>query len=236
MLERISLTIDRRLLEKVDSLVDGEANKNRSQTISALLRKALRGKGVEKALVLAGKKNFLLEKILPWLKKNGIEEVVIAGGQNDSVLNRIKDGKAFGLSIEYSWDENKGTAFALKKAQALLKEPFLLCYSDVFCEDLNLKDLLSFHDSHKNSCTLVLTSSKHPSRFGVAKLLGVKITDFEEKPASAEGFLINAGVAVCNPTVFSFLEGQSSFEKNILPVLAKQGQLFGYVYYGKWVH
>ena len=236
MLERISLTIDRGLLDKIDGMVDGEEIKNRSRAVSLLLRKSLRGRMVEKAVLLAGKKNFLLEKILVWLKKNGIAEVVIAAGRNSEMAAKVKDGKAFGMQIEFSYDDNGGTAFALEKIKSKLREPFLLCYSDVFCPDLLLKDLLSFHDLHKSACTLLLASSSKPSNFGVATMLGEKIIGFDEKPANAEGFLVNAGVAVCDPAILPFLSNGPSFERNALPALAKQGQLNGFVYYGKWIH
>ena len=235
MISRVSLTIERELLGKVDALVDGEELKNRSQTISMLLRSALKGMVVGKALVLAGKNNFLLERVLEWLKKNGIAQVIIAAGKSSGLMEKYGDGAKQGIEIEYSFDENKGTASALKKTEEKFKEPFLLCYSDVFCEELSLKELLAFHNMQKGDCTLVLTWSKQPSKYGVARLSGAKITDFEEKPSSAEGFLINAGVALCNPGVFGSLEG-SSFEKNALPEMARRGSLAGYVYYGKWMH
>ncbi|MFH1056879.1 MAG: sugar phosphate nucleotidyltransferase [Candidatus Micrarchaeota archaeon] len=236
MLERISLTIDKQLVSSVDKLVDGEVFKNRSQAIAILLKKSLREFSVSKALILAGKNDFLLDKNLVWLKNNGVSQAVIAGGKNESVLNKAKNARSLGIEVEYTWDENRGTAYALQKAKPLLKEPFLLCYSDVLCEDLNLKDLFSFHYSQKTACTLVLASSGRPSKFGVAKMLGSRITDFEEKPASAQGFLVNAGVAVCNPSVFSYLGNGPSFEKNALPQLARNDQLAGYVYYGSWIH
>ncbi len=235
MLERISLTIDGEILSRVDRLVDSGAMKNRSQAFAVLVSSALREMSVSKAFVLAGRNHFLLEKLLLWLKKNGITKAVIAAGKNSEIKQKFGDGSAYGMEITYSEDENKGTALALEKAKGFLREPFLLCYSDVSCEDLSLKDLLSFHDMQKTPCTLVLTWSKQPSKYGVAKMLGARIIDFEEKPSSAEGFLINAGIAICNPSVFNMLEG-SSFEKNALPSMARQGNLSGYAYYGKWTH
>lgn len=235
MLKRISLTIDGEILSRVDRLVDSGVMKNRSQAISALASSALREMSVSKAFVLAGKNHFLLEKILHWLKKNGIVKAVIAAGKNDEIAKSFGNGSGLGMELAYLHDEGKGTALAIEGAKALLKEPFVLCYSDVFCEELMLKDLLSFHDMQKTPCTLVLTWSKQPSKYGVAKMLGARIIDFEEKPSSAEGFLINAGIAVCNPSVFSLFEGPS-FEKDALPAMAKQGNLSGYAYYGKWTH
>ena len=186
--------------------------------------------------MLAGKNNFLLEKILIWLKKNGIDDVVIASGRNKAIAEKIGDGSAMSIRVEYTHDENRGTALALKQARRLLKQPFILCYSDVFCENLNLRDVLSFHDSRKAVCTLVLTSSKHPSNYGVARMMGDKVIGFDEKPTSAEGFLVNAGVAVCNPSVFEHFSREASFERHVLPSLARQGQLSGFLYYGKWLH
>lgn len=235
MLKRISLTIEGDLLSRVDRLVDGVSLKNRSHTISALLRQAIKEKGVARAFVLAGKNSFLLEKILAWLKRNGIHEVVIACGGNSALKKKISGNAKNGLEITFVTDENKGTALALEKARGFLKEPFLLCYSDVFCEELELRELSAFHEMQKSACTLVLTWSRQPSKYGVAKMEGAKVTAFVEKPHNAEGFLINAGVALCTPGILNNLEG-ASFEKDSLPTLAKKGGLAGYVYYGKWSH
>ncbi|MFH1780144.1 MAG: sugar phosphate nucleotidyltransferase [Candidatus Micrarchaeota archaeon] len=245
MVERITITINDKLLKKIDSTVGSNSIRNRSQAISLLLEKSL-GKTQEmSALILCGKpENALkkegglttLEKILNYLKKNNFTRVILALSTNSQkIIDLLKN--FHGIKIEYVWDEGKGTALALEKAQGLLKETFLLSYADVSYEELDLNDFKDFHNKNKGACTIALAEAKKPLELGVAKLMGSKVIDFEEKPTATDTNLVNAGVALCEPQVFNYINSKTtSFEKNLLPLLAKQGKLMGYNYSGEWKH
>ena len=69
--------------------------------------------------------------------------------------------------------------------------------------DLNLKDLLNFHNSHGK--TLTITGVFPPSRFGEINEKNNQIVSFSEKPQTSSG-LINGGFMV--------------FEKKMLDILS----------------
>jgi mannose-1-phosphate guanylyltransferase len=79
-----------------------------------------------------------------------------------------------------------------------------------------------------------------PTRYGI---IGTdsqfRITRFLEKPKMEEAFSkwINAGAYVLEPDVFDLMEPDKviSIEREIFPILAEQGKLFGFKFYGFWI-
>ncbi|PJA71277.1 nucleoside-diphosphate-sugar pyrophosphorylase, partial [Candidatus Pacearchaeota archaeon CG_4_9_14_3_um_filter_30_11] len=70
-----------------------------------------------KPLIPVGRKP-LLEIILDWLKKNGVEKVIIGVAyKKEKIKEYFGDGSRFGLKIIYTeHDENDGTEDAFKTA------------------------------------------------------------------------------------------------------------------------
>ena len=69
------------------------------------------------------------------LKANGVERVVLCVGfLGEMVRDVVKDGREFGLHVEYSFDGPAllGTAGALKRALPLLGHAFLTLYGDSY--------------------------------------------------------------------------------------------------------
>ncbi len=258
-MERVTITIDDDLLKEVNSMVESGKAKNRSHAIDLLLKSAILQSSVKKAVILAaGKRERLwcekfdtikplveingkavIEKILEKLRNTGVRQVIIVVGYGgDQIIAKLKEGKEYGLEIEYISDENaSGSAGALLLCREKITEPFILSYSDVYYPELDLMDLAKFHkENSSSSCTLALVNVKTPGSFGVAKLTGSKIVSFTEKPRSdAHSNLVNAGVAICEPSIFNYIaKVPCSFEKELLPELAQKEKLFAYVYSGKW--
>jgi glucose-1-phosphate cytidylyltransferase len=110
-------------------------------------------------------------------------------------------------------------------------ETFMLTYGDGVA-DINLKGLLEYHESHGKLATVTTVHS--PARFGRITFNGDQITDFYEKPQSAEGW-INGGYFVLNPKVIDYIENdQTIWERSPVEKLARDGQLIGYRHYGFW--
>jgi NDP-sugar pyrophosphorylase family protein len=157
----------------------------------------------------------------------------------EKIVSRLKNGEDLGTRLSYVWEDPAspvGSAGCLRLAQPYLPEPFLLSYSDVLYDRLDLADFYRFHKANGGLCTIALANSPNTKAFGVAQLSGARITDFSEKPVDSPSNLINAGVAICEPSIYPFLPKKtpSSFEHDLLPALARKGKLFGYVYSGPW--
>jgi len=113
-------------------------------------------------------------------------------------------------------------------------KPFMLTYGDGVC-DINVADLVKFHDSHGKICTM--TAIQPSSRFGVIRMDdGGVVETFEEKPADS-GTWINGGFFVINPEIKKYLHSGANdvmWERQPLHDLAKDGQLVGHRYGGFW--
>ncbi len=110
-------------------------------------------------------------------------------------------------------------------------ETFMLTYGDGVC-DVDLSALLEFHRSHGKKATLTAVSQK-PQK-GIMTLEGNSVRSFREKK-NQDSDVINAGYMVLEPSVIDLIEGDAtSFENDVLGVLASEGELMSYVHSGFW--
>jgi glucose-1-phosphate cytidylyltransferase len=127
---------------------------------------------------------------------------------------------------------NTNTGGRIKRLEKWLNDnTFMVTYGDGV-SDVNLQELLRFHQSHGRIATV--TAVRPPARFGGLIFDGDLVADFTEKPQIGEGW-INGGFLVFNPEIFGYLEGdQSSLEADALEQLAKNGQLAAYRHDNFW--
>ncbi|MDR3643061.1 MAG: sugar phosphate nucleotidyltransferase [Candidatus Doudnabacteria bacterium] len=207
-------------------------------------------KALPKAMVkIAGKP--LLEQTLLRLKASKFSEVIISIGEGgENIENYFGDGSRFGISITYLYQKElsgrhepgrymSGNAQPLLQAREILAGgPFLLLYGDVL-SDVDFGDLVEFHRAQKSSvCTMALTSAESVNMWGLARLQGNRVVEFEEKPKNPKTFsrLVNAGVYMAEPEIFSFISQKcQKLESDVFPRLAEEGKLFGYPYEGLWL-
>ena len=107
---------------------------------------------------------------------------------------------------------------------------FLLTYGDGGA-DIDLKKLVEFH---KRSGKLVTLTGAHPmGKFGVLDINNkYEVVDFAEKPPSDD--FINGGYMVIDRKVFDLITHDGAFEVDILPMLARKGELALYPHTGFW--
>ncbi len=116
-------------------------------------------------------------------------------------------------------------------APYLSNETFMLTWGDGV-SDVNLHALLEFHRSHGKLATL--TAVRPPARFGHLELDGDRITEFNEKPQTGEGW-INGAFFVLEPEVFDYIDGDdTAWEREPLQRLAREGQLMAYKHTSFW--
>jgi len=86
-----------------------------------------------------------IEYQLELFKSHGIDDVVLCVGYlADKIIKHLGDGERFGLTIRYSVEkEPLGTAGALKEAEELLEEQFLLTYGDSYLQ-VDYTDVLEY--------------------------------------------------------------------------------------------
>jgi len=258
MKERVTLTIEKEILERVDQTINHRDVKNRSHAVELLLTKAFGENKPSKAIILAGGKgtrmkpmtNFLpkpmlriqdkptLEHNIDLLKRHGIKDIIISVGyKGEKIKEYFGDGSQLGVNITYVEEKTPlGTGGPLNLVKGKINETFILMNGDEL-KDIDLEDMFMFHRKNKGLATIALTTVEDPSNYGVAVMNGHKIMTFIEKPSKkqAPSKLINAGLYILEPEVLKMVpEGFSMIENDIFPRLATNEKLLGYVFSGQW--
>lgn len=254
--ERVTVTLDNDLLLSLDELIDGLKVRNRSHAVELLLRKALNQKKLRKAFILAGGKGTrlrpityeipkpmvpikgrpILEHTIELLRKHEIRDLIISVGYlGEKIKEYFGNGSKFGVRITYVEEEvPRGTAGALRLAEPLLEETFLMILGDNLF-NIDLEEMYSFHNKNNKKVTIALKSVNDPSPFGVAILKGNNIINFAEKPKNPSSNLVNTGVYIIDPSIISLIpSGKSMIEQDLFPKLAERKELIGYFFEGQW--
>jgi len=178
--------------------------------------------------------------MLDWLRGHGVDDVVMSCGHLASgVRNVLGDGSAHGVRLRYVEEPQPlGTGGAVKFAESLLDERFLMLNGDVLT-DLDISAQLALHDARDASATLALTPVEDPSTYGLVHTLDDgEVTAFVEKPApdQIDTRNISAGIYVLERSVLELLEPDqpASIERDVFPRLVGEG-LYAYVGDGYWL-
>lgn len=135
----------------------------------------------------------ILEYIVEALVKNGVKDIIlVVGYRKDTIMLHFQDGRKFGANVDYVvQDKQLGTAHALSLASGLLEgEDFLVVAGDNLIDSRIVADLMANRDGP----SMVVTESEIPSKYGVVKVVGGKITEVVEKPDYKMGNIINTGM------------------------------------------
>jgi mannose-1-phosphate guanylyltransferase len=177
--------------------------------------------------------------MLEWLARHDVDDVVMSCGfLATSVRNVLGDGSRFGLKLRFVEEpEPRGTAGALKYAQELLDERFLMLNGDVLT-DIDLTAQLAQHEATGAVGTLALSPVEDPSAYGLVRLGDDNaVSEFVEKPAAdqIDTNLISAGAYVLERSVVDLIapDRNVSIEREIWPQMIGRG-LYGYPAHGDY--
>jgi mannose-1-phosphate guanylyltransferase len=178
--------------------------------------------------------------MLEWLARHGVDDVVMSCGfLATAVRNVLGDGSQHGLRLRFVEEpEPRGTAGALKYAEDLLDERFLMLNGDVLT-DIDLTAQIAQHEATGAVGTLALVPVSDPSAYGLVRLHDDQsVSEFVEKPSADEidTRLISAGAYVLERAVLDLVPADRnvSIEREVWPQLVGQG-LFGYAADAYWL-
>lgn len=184
---------------------------------------------VPKSLIPIGSR-YVIEHILEYLKHYDVLDIVmlISEKESDLLRNHLGDGKRLGVNIEYSVAKRIGTAGALGAASNLLGERFLVYYGDVLT-DMNLAEMIRFHEQRRATCTIAMSTSV-PMEYGVARVAeDGRVTYFEEKPIIKE-YPVSMGVLVCDKEFLRYCKPNIDISHDVVPQLLRDKKnVFAYL-------
>jgi mannose-1-phosphate guanylyltransferase len=177
--------------------------------------------------------------MIDWLRGHGVDDVVLSCGHLAAgVRDVLGDGEALGVRLRYMEEPRPlGTGGALKFAEGLLDERFLMLNGDVLT-DVDVGAQIAEHERSSARATLALHPVDDPSAYGLVRLdADGAVTEFVEKPApdQIDTNNISAGVYVLERAVLELLVpgAPASIERDVFPRLVGAG-LYGHVAQGYW--
>jgi mannose-1-phosphate guanylyltransferase len=171
--------------------------------------------------------------MLEWLARHGVDDVVMSCGfLATAVRNVLGDGSQYGLRLRFIEEpEPRGTAGALKYAEDLLDDRFLMLNGDVLT-DIDLTAQIAQHDATDATATLALVAVDDPTAYGLVRLEDDhSVKEFVEKPSAdqIDTKLISAGAYVLERSVLGLIapDRNVSIEREVWPQLVGDG-LYGF--------
>ncbi|HEV3228630.1 MAG TPA: NDP-sugar synthase, partial [Solirubrobacteraceae bacterium] len=149
------------------------------------------------------------------------------------------DGSELGMRLRFVEEpEPRGTAGALKFAEPMLDERFVMLNGDVLT-DLDLSAQIDQHERSGAQGTLALVPVDDPTAYGLVRLNEDRaVKEFVEKPSSDEidTNLISAGAYVLERGVLELIAADRnvSIEREVWPSLVGQG-LYGFPSHSYWL-
>jgi len=144
----------------------------------------------------------IIQYAIEALAQNGIRRIVmIVGYRKEIVQDYFGSGRDFGVEIEYVIQRQQlGTAHALKQAESLADERFLLVSGDNMIAADTIAPLVN-----ATSNTMLIRTHDDISRYGAVIVQDGLVKEVIEKPEEKVSSLINTGTYVFDKTIFDFI-------------------------------
>ena len=189
-----------------------------------------------KPLLRVGNAPFL-EELIWQAKRFGFRQVLLLAGYHAEMVADYIRSRPFDPAINIDMviePEPKGTAGALRfAAERLASRFFLLNGNSMF--DFNWLDLVPFCADRPHCLVgMALRSNADTSRYGVVECDAGRVTGFSERGGWTNG-IINGGVYLLSRDILDSLPETGSLERDVLPSLAAQEQVYGRIYDGFFI-
>lgn len=153
----------------------------------------------------------ILETILENFVGFGFHSFFISVNYKSEMIEEFCcDGCKWGVEINYLREKKKmGTAGALSLLPVKPEKPLIIINADVLT-NVNIHQLLDFHNAHKAAATMCVQDYHFEVPYGVVNINQHRIMGLDEKPVHR--FFVNAGIYVLEPTVLDVIPVQESFD------------------------
>ena len=159
----------------------------------------------------------ILEWQIRYLKKFGINDIIICTGYKTDQIENFLNKKDLGVKVRFSIEKTPlGTGGALKKIAPLIKEKSFLVYNGDTITNINLKKMLAKTNS--------IAAIELRTKFGIIETADGKVKKFIEKKEIANVWM-NAGIYHLDKKILKDLPVKGNIESTTFPKYARSGKL-----------
>jgi len=147
----------------------------------------------------------ILEYVIRALSKNDIKEIIIVVGyKKERIMDYFGNGKDFGANISYiDQDAQLGTAHAIKLAEPLVGEKFMVLNGDNLIDEETISDLLR---GESGDISILSVTRDQITGYGVLLIDKGKVSQIIEKPRDRISHLVNTGIYIFSSSIFGEIE------------------------------
>jgi len=159
----------------------------------------------------------ILEWQIRYLKKFGINDIIICTGYKTDQIENFLNKKDLGVKVRFSIEKTPlGTGGALKKIAPLIKEKSFLVFNGDTITNINLKKMLAKTNS--------IAAIELRTKFGIIETADGKVKKFSEKKEIANVWM-NAGIYHLDKKILKDLPIKGNIESTTFPKYARNGKL-----------
>ena len=159
----------------------------------------------------------IIEWQIKYLKKYGVNEVIICTGYKSKMIENYLSVKNTGIKIKFSIEKSPlGTGGAIKKAGKMINDKSFFVINGDVITNIDLRKLSKKQNS--------IASIELQTKFGILEINGNKISKFSEKK-EISGLWMNAGIYHLQKEILKDLPNKGDVEKTLFPDYAKKGKL-----------
>ena len=160
----------------------------------------------------------LIEWSIKYLKKFGINEIIICSGyRSNQIEKHLKEKKYYNCKIQFSVEKSPlGTAGSIKKAMKMISDRSFVVINGDIITNINLKKILNKVNT--------IAANELRTKYGTMKITNNKIVKFNEKQ-NVENIWMNPGIYHLSTDIYKLLPVKGSIEGTVFPILAKKKQL-----------
>ena len=159
----------------------------------------------------------IIEWQIKYLKKFGVDEVIICTGYKTEMIENYLNMKKTGMKIKFSIEKSPlGTGGAIKKAGKMIKEKSFFVMNGDIISNINLSKMAKKENS--------IAAIELRTKFGILETDSDKILNFKEKKEITDLWM-NAGIYHLQKEILKELPVKGDIEKTTFPKYAKKNKL-----------
>jgi len=159
----------------------------------------------------------IIEWQIKYLKKFGVNEVIICTGYKTNMIENYLSMKNIGIKIKFSVEKTPlGTGGAIKMAGKMINDKSFFVINGDILTNIDLRKLSKKPNS--------IASIELRTKFGTLETNGNKILKFREKK-EISNLWMNAGIYYLQKETLKDLPNNGDIEKTLFPEYAKKGKL-----------
>ena len=172
----------------------------------------------------------ILEYVVSALKAAGIFDIVmVVGYRKERIMDYFGDGRKFGVKISYAFQNQQlGTAHALKQAESMVRDTFILLPGD------NIVDVMTVKSAMTEPYVLVYKRVKEISKYGAIVLDNGRVREIVEKPREEISHLANTGIYSLDREIFENIGEVTSIVEVLNRMIGEGYRIKGVECSGKW--